>query len=371
MTTVVADIITAPVAGNPVKCFLLDYNDPLTPTNNIQFKLPFFSHPVRDFILKSAATVNRTVTIPNNIGKILGIRGFLLSFDAGIQTFGTLKTDKISNAFGAPFIFGKKDATVTISNDTIKIANRNIVLQSTNASSTTILKSTTASGATADIILPSTSSTLISGGVVNNFTGVQTFLVAPKTNSISASGVNTNLVLNGNGTGNVVIANTLAIDAITAKTLNGNLNFLSDGVTGIPNIGFTGLKFLNEALAYYSVSSFASPVTCGTFNSGIVTFQYERLGNRVMIRVPAVSGTPNVDTTFTTAANSLPVDLRPSLNQILIGGMGIKNGLVKTPIYVTIFNTGFLTFGHTTDTGGFGTAGTCGWTTSWSFTYLV
>lgn len=371
MTTVVADIITAPVAGNPVSCAHIDYNDPINPTNDIKFRFPSVNTITKNLVLKTTATANRTVTFPNNIGEIIKVNMILQAFGGNIQTFDTLKLNQIFTLFSANYNFGKKDAIVTISNDTIKIANRNIVLQSTNASTTTVLKTTAASGTTVDITLPNTSSTLISGGAANNFTSAQTFLVAPKTNSISASGVNTNLVLNGNGTGNVVIANTLAIDAITAKTVNGNLNFLSDGVTGIPNIGFTGLKFLNEALAYYSVTSFASPVTCGTFNSGIVTFQYERLGNRVVIRVPAVSGTPNIDTTFTTALNSLPNDLRPSLNQILIGGMGIKNGSVKAPIYVTVFNTGFLTFGHTTDTGGFGTTGTCGWTTSWSFTYLV
>jgi hypothetical protein len=104
---------------------------------------------------------------------------------------------------------------------------------------------------------------------------------------------NTNLVLEGSGTGNVVVDDSLIVDSITSKTTNGNL-LLSGNGSGIVQIvdaiklPTTGGTATN--LDYYEEGSFT--LTLGGIvpnTNGIVKFV--RCGACVNLRMPAIENT--------------------------------------------------------------------------------
>lgn len=333
MTTIVADIINASVLGNPVTITDFEYDDPVTTSKNLVFTVD--GNIMTNLNINTAATANRTITFPNpaplNALVPLLTRNDIISTN---KQFDILKLTT-GFVFTSLAILGKKDATVTVPTNIIKVPNRSITLVPQNNLSTTILKSTAPAGSPANVIFPNVSSTLLTGGVTNIFLAQTTCSAPIKTPSIIANTTNSNLTLSANGSGNVIVTN-LSVDSIITNTTNSDLQISSNG-TGLPTIGFNGFTFSNEALKFYKSSSFQTSFICGSFNSGNVTFQFERIGNRVMIRVPIVNGTPNIDLTFATPANSLPVELRPLSNVIVIGGVGIRNSSTKAPIYVTIF----------------------------------
>lgn len=362
MTTLTADTINASTFGNPVVVKQLRINDPITVGKTLQFSSE--TTPIATF--KTSVTQDRTYTITssnNSFGTFAWIVGN--GVGGGIKTYPSVI---FTTGFG-PITMGANDKTVTLKTPTIAaFLKRNINFQPQNANSTTIIKSLAPAGTTCNLTLPSNSTTLLTSGVASTFPLLQTFSSGIASSAITANTVNSDLSLSANGTGNIVVNGNVKSDSIVAKTTNGNLSILSNG-TGLPSIGTTGFKFSNEAISFYKLSSFVSSIVVGTFNSGNLTFQYERIGNRVIIRVPPVTGTPSVSAVWTLL--SLPAEITPVTTQVCAGGIGVKNTTTVGPLFAKVNSISAISISITNDTGSFGNTGTNGWSNSWSFNYFI
>lgn len=187
--------------------------------------------------------------------------------------------------------------------------------------------------------------------------------------NITARTTNSNITLSGNGTGFVAINGTEKVDTITANTTNSNLSISGNG-TGVVAIGANGLKFgaSLSVLKDYTIGTFTCQFTCGTFNSGNKTIGFEKIGKTVTLKIPAVTGTPNIDAVF--SANNLPFP--PATTQQAFGGPATKNS-TQTGTNVALLNAASSSWSIAYDftLSGFGTTGTCGWQVPFDITYYL
>ena len=226
----------------------------------------------------------------------------------------------------------------------------------------------TPDSAPVNLTFPGTTGTLIGLTNLNTFTALQTFNSGIKTDSATATTTNSDLTLSGNGTGNVT-TNFLQIQGgVSAKTTNGNLSISGNG-TGTTVFDSNGIQFTSGAsiLKDYTTNSFVSQITCGTFNSGNVNIQFERIGKKVTLRIPVVTGSPNIDSVWN--ASNLPSNLQPTTTQLKTGSIGTRNNATLGLIYVKIQASSTWVLSFNSDVGGFGTTGTCGWQNTWSISY--
>lgn len=366
MTTVTADIVNASVAGNPVNIRGLTHQSP----NGAQIRFD-----------SSGNTTGKSVTFVLQTSGAGGPVSYPIFFRAGSSpavlprtdvpnTFsnynmgGFIKTDIVNTAalVGSTII----NPIFTSGTSVVKLASNSV-----NTSAATNLIINIPDSTTVDITFPSEGGTILTLEDAITYDGIQTFSSGIKTNTIASAVTNGNITLSGNGTGSVVSNNKRIQNQISGKTTNGNLSLAGNG-TGTTTFDTNGLNFTNggSALKDYTVGSFTTQFTCGTFNSGNITIQFERIGKRVILRVPNVTGTPNVDQVWN--ATNLPSNLQPTVTQIQLTGIGTKNNAILGEIYCKLSassSTWVISFNS--DTGGFGTTGTCGWSSKWSVTYFL
>ena len=367
----IAGLLTATTTGDPVTVTTFEYLErdsgtPFTPRGFTIQTDTTSGHAVSAFTIKTNSSVDWTVTIATGTP-------WLTCFSSTIPNIGVAnpKFDQVTIANLTDTSLIGSPGTTTTMNGCSKIitdqANSVINLLPQNSNSTTILLSNPTGHV--DLTLPSGSTTILGTGNTNTFTQQQNFNGGISASSVSAILTNGDLSIVPNGTGNLVLnCSTLRVDTVKAKTTNGNLNILSNG-TGIPVIGTTGLKFNNEALKFYEIGSYTTSFNVGTFSTGTLTFQFQRIGDRVVVKIPAATGTPSVNATWSTSF--LPADITPATQQVVLGGLGIQSGTSFDDVCITIFTTGFMTAGFGNNSTGFGTFGICGWQNDFVIEYMM
>ena len=172
------------------------------------------------------------------------------------------------------------------------------------------------------------------------------------------------MTITPNGTGNVVMG-TEIIDNVKAK-LNTNLTIQGNG-TGVVNFGTNGFKFANEALNLFTSNSFTTAFTFGTFSTGNLTIKYQRIGSEVTLKFPAFTGTPASDGIWT--SGSIPAIVTPITTQFIRATAALRDGTQKLPLIVEITSGGIIILGLVDGTVGLGNTSTCGWQNAFAITY--
>lgn len=369
MTTVLADQIQASVPGNPVNIRRLVLGN-------------FQNNPATSIEFDSSGNVSgKSVTL-----KFTGSNGGLTPIGGG--TLASPDIDNNMTNLVIAFISGSNPINgITVLNKLqVNTLPTNMIISNpkfisgtssveftsngVNTSATTNMQSNTPDGSTVDITFPGISGSLIGPSDTVTYTTLQTFTSGIKTNTISAIGVNDSIIITPNGTGSIVSNNQQIQKNITAKTLNNNLNLSGNG-TGTVAFDTNGIKFTTGTgiLKDYTVGTFTTNFICGLFNSGSITIQFERIGKRVILRVPSVTGTPNVDQVWTA---NIPISFQPSVAQIETTGVGVKNNATLGIIFSKFQNvSSFWTLSFNDDVTGFGTTGVCGWQNAWSVSYFL
>lgn len=353
-----AGAIVAPTTGNPVNIRGLIGTQISNPANRVVFD-------------SSANTTGKSTTLA-------------FTYSNGASTFvnmpqGTLATPDIDNNLsGANFSTVNVDKVQVNTLPTSSIinpkfisgtSNVQFVSDPTNNTITTNLNANLAPGAVVDITFPSLTQILGANSPLV-FTQLQTFNAGLKTDSLNGLTTNGDIIIS-NGVSQMAVNNPQQQLAVLAKTLNSNLSLSGNG-TGAVAFDTKGLKFTNGLgiLKDYTINSFVGQVTCGTFNSGNKTIQFERVGINVTLKFPVVTGTPNVDQIW--ILNNLPANLKPTTDQIFAATIGIKNNVSLGQMYCKIRPaTNDIAFSFSDDTTGFGTVGTCGWQNTWAITYIL
>lgn len=363
MTTVIADIINSSTLGNPVNI-----------RNLVQSYKSLSSVTIRTVTYNSSANNTNTQTT-------LLFQGGTVIFGISLNPQGIINFAEtgIDNNFSNMAMLGdvllnklqidNLQSFLKIINPIFPINTSTVKFDSTFQGSTTNLQLNTPDNTPINVTFPSTSGQLL-GLNSNIFIPEQIFTNGIKTDNVQSLGANNSITLSGNGTGSVVCIGTQQQNSITAKSANAPLSLTGNG-TGLTIFDANGIQFLDggSVLQNYSIGSFSTIFTCGTFNSGIQTIQFERIGRRVILRVPAVAGTPNVDQPWLA---TLPVDLISTVTQNVAAGVGIKNGTTQNTKFVKLnANSASWSVAFGNDTSGFGTAGSCGWSSSWSVSYLI
>lgn len=360
MTTVLADIVNASVTGNPVNVRGLRVVEDIGGIANT-------------LIFDSSANATGAQTT-------LAFQGGAVEFPFG----GTMADPNVDNIFDMVTINNSKIVANKLQvnrippvfskviNPKISFGTSNMQLSSNTvtALTTTNIKLNTTDNVPITITYPNVTGNLIGTSSANTYTTQQNFSGGIKTNDITSNGTNAAIVLSGNGTGSVVCNATQLQNQITAKTINSSLSLSGNG-TGTVAFDANGMKFSNGlgVLKDYSVGSFNTTITCGTFSSGSIAIKYQRIGNKITLRVPIVLGTPNVDTVWT---GSIPVAFQPSVTQLRVAGTGSKNGLIPGIIFSKFTGSSpNWTISFNDDVSGFGNSGSCGWPLAWSVSYLV
>ena len=127
--------------------------------------------------------------------------------------------------------------------------------------------------------------------------------------------------MNGNGSGKVTINGTEKIDTIQA--ISNSQLILNGNGTGIVNFGTSGFKFANEVLNMFTSNSFVTAFTIGASSTGNLTIFYQRIGNEVTMWIPAKTYTPATDGLWT--SGTIPAIITPATNQLLQVSVGIRN----------------------------------------------
>ena len=189
-------------------------------------------------------------------------------------------------------------STAQIMNPLFTIGNSQVLFECpiTSGNVSNQLDINTSNGASIDLTFPSATGTIAGYDIPNTFTATQNFSIGFLSNTITGSNINGNISLLGNGTGSTTTFNTQIQQGITANTLNADLHLSGNG-TGAVAFDTNGIKFASgvSVLKDYTVGTFTTQFTCGTFTSATINIRFQRIGLRVILKVPSVTGTPNVD----------------------------------------------------------------------------
>lgn len=302
-------------------------------------------------------TVNADINfIPNGTGSVIA-NGF--TFSTNSVTAKTTNSDfsLVNNGTGSVVL----NTPLKVNTITAKTTNSDITL-SGNGTGGVLLNST---------LLTNTLTAKTTNGDLSLSGSSQPVFVTSqhKVDTITGQTTNSDLTITPFGSTSVSLTGTKKVNTITAKTTNGNLSLAGNG-TGVVAFGSTGLKFANETLKDYEIGVFTSQITCGTFNSGNISVQFERIGKKVTLRVPVVTGTPNISATW--SGSNLPASIQPANTQLLNIGSVVVSSSFRTLGYCKIqaaSSTYIISAGS--DVGTFGATGVNGWDISWVITYLL
>lgn len=223
----------------------------------------------------------------------------------------------------------------------------------------------------------------------------------PTVNTVSVNGssLNTDLSLKGNGTGLVTVVNqadttkklsfttagnntnirgTLATAFTTAKTVT-----LPDTTTTLAGLATTqtftavntfssGINLGSSTLTTYvqNDTSFTSQFAGPFATTAAQQFRFEKIGNVVVLSLPAVSAASNAVNTTIINVTAIPAAYRPASQKTIAATAGTANGVANV-LYVTVNTSGFMTIALGSATGTFGVVGTVGWTNPFSITYSI
>lgn len=228
MTTVTADIINASVGGNPVNIRRLVHNDPTDTTK--QFKYNTSGNTTgKTATLRTTCFGNGNVIFPN-------IGSYTVALTTIDNNFTSMTDDTRINCNTLTSATGSNRINIGASQKTIikfpKFTADNggsVSITASGGSGKIADLSFPSAAGNVEILLPDATGSLVVTSVANTYTQQQTFSANIKANTINGSDVNGDIVLSGNGTGQVVLSSAIQMDGIAAKTTNGDLVLAGNG----------------------------------------------------------------------------------------------------------------------------------------------